>query len=160
MRSTCTFLSTACFVSFHNTIIEQQRRLLLCATIYLLAWVSRINSTNHVCITNELFLSLDISDALQRSTQLFRAWFGPLSNLNTRLELLIPQTILSLSVPKSQVFSRVFNSVRYLSKLSPAYWYIVKKKLMSFHCLKGHSTHQTTWAAPQSSHPCQESQTS
>ena len=87
-------------------------------------------------LSRDLFLSLDSSEALHMSMHYFRLRLGFLSNLSLRVELDNPQTILSLSkesdsVPKSQVFSRSLNSVSYLSKVSPDFWFLVKNLCLS-----------------------------
>ena len=87
-------------------------------------------------LSRDLFRSFDSSKALHMSIHRFRLRLGSLSYLSLRVELDNPQTILSLSkesasVPKSQVFSRSRNSVRYLSNVSPDSWFLVKNLCLS-----------------------------
>ena len=87
-------------------------------------------------LSRDLLRSFDSSEALHMSIHCFRLRLGSLSSLSLRVELDNPQTILSLSkesdsVPKSQVFSRSLNSVRYLSNVSPDSWFLVKNLCLS-----------------------------
>ena len=82
-------------------------------------------------LSKDLFRSFDSSEALHTSIHCFRLRLGSLSNLSVRVELDNQQTILSLSkesdsVPKLQAFSRSLISGRYLSKVSPDSWFLVK----------------------------------
>ena len=101
-------------------------------------------------LSRDLFRAFDSSEALHMSIHCFSLRLGSLYNLSLRVELDNPQTILSLSkesdsVPKSQVFSRSLSSVRYLSKVSPDSWFLVKNFASPrSHSWLGHSILQMT----------------